>query len=203
MNTHTDIERYLADQMDASERSVFEQKLRDDSAVKAEFDAYIKMQGALDVLLEDDVKEVINKMDSGGNIRRLPRWAVSSIAASMVVLVVASLWLYNVRPADYPNEDSFIAMFDRTIYGSRSAGGLVSEEEVQLRVAYGHIERKNMDEAIEILESLKDVKDDDLRIEVNWFLALSYHRIGEVEKYEEIIAEIYDDLDEERQEKVK
>ncbi|NNE25902.1 MAG: hypothetical protein HKN09_03595 [Saprospiraceae bacterium] len=203
MGTQRDIERYLAGQMEEGEQTVFEQRLSDDADLRAAFDEYVKMQGALDVLLEDDVRSFISDLAVVKNPKRMSRLVAGSVAASLLVLAVASIWLWTSAPTDFPGEDQYALYIDdpEIDMGTRSEG-MVSKEMVDFRMAYNLMRQDKMEEAIEMLESLKDVRDSNLRIEVNWYLALSYLRVGEDEKAALILERIKEALSEGRRGKL-
>lgn len=219
MNDHENdietIDRYLAGDLNPVEREAFEKRLLDDEALTEQL-AHTRL--AIEGIQANAVRERIKLLHENyleNRTRNLYRY-ISGIAASLIVLVLASYFLifrnqsqqaknFYAYFAPYPSpvnvrgegsNDHQLAMvyyqreeFSKAVEAFKRIGPAVYTQEIKFYFGVSLLGNKQPGEASVIFEELRS-NSTHYDEPVRWYLALSYLESGEHEKAKSLLLQI-------------
>ena len=182
------IERYLSGEMTAPERASFEADMQADEQLASEVAGLLAIDEALELSIEQDLRNELNSLraddsKSPGNRQIRTTWA---IAASIILLVGAALWIVVSSQINKPREYAASNYVEYSFPSLRQSTGSSSiySEGVKL------VEAENLDGALTWFEAFSGQNPDDL--EVKFILADLYKQQGRIEEAKLQLVEIVD-----------
>jgi len=188
MNVYDYFESYLYGKLNKQELEKFEQKLKSDMDFKVNFENHKRMQMAMDILVEEDVRKHIDTIknkstdintskqvasdDTTSAKRSLVPWLV---AASLAVLLCAGVFFMN-KSSDH--DSSYMAAYSAPIdmnatRSSNQPATTIDNYYTNTKPAHDLIEVGKYKQAAQLLEGYLSKYTGQQKQEVEWFLALA------------------------------
>lgn len=177
MDNYTLFESYLSNKLSEKDRLNFESSRKKDTLLEAAFQEHLVTQASLDLLLEEDVKSVIGKLDIEKRAQaqgRKFKWSIISAAAAFALLLVLFTYQRNQSTSidSYPLlAEYYKAPLDNT---TRS-GDDPSSSSVIIVMTKAHVlfQAKEYDEAAIKFEEAVSISSGAAQERAEWYLALS------------------------------
>jgi len=170
-------ESYLSGKLSDADQKTFEKKLAEDIDFNSDFEMHQKMQGAMDILVEEDAKKFISSLDkaqvsSETKTTKKSQWP---IYIAVLLLLLVGLFLF-LNPFSAKEEDYMKAYLPPLAEATRSTDNTSSESTYYLKTEEAHklIAHKKYEKAAGILEGLLPEFIGKEKQEIEWYLALIY-----------------------------
>lgn len=171
-------ESYLSGKLSDADKKAFENQLTEDSEFKSDFEMHKKMQGAMDILVEEDAMQFISSLDKPKIQSEVKSKTKNKWLVSLVILILALSALFMLfNPFGQREENHMDAYMAPLAEATRSANGQVTDETsyyLQTKEAHDLIAAKKYKKAASLLEAQLTQFKGKEKQEIEWYLALLY-----------------------------
>ena len=188
-NYYNYIEAYHRNELGEKDLEEFEAAMQKDAELKEATDQYPNIAPMLDLMLEEDIRNSLDKVKSKPRPRKL--WIPISIAAGILIIALAAGWLWS---SNNPTGEDLYAEFYRAPLSedSRNTENPITKSDEGLRYLQAHelLSNNDVEEAIEIFTTFSQDPNSEYQERSEWFLVLAALRKGDLEKARTLLNEI-------------